>query len=105
MFPLMILKDSDRCRFIVFLESILPPVSEAEYNGLLGLGGDLHPDRLLLVYNSGIFPWYSQGQPILWFSPDPRFVLIPQEFRISRSLKSSSSDIPFGSPLTTPLIK
>ena len=76
-------------------EHFFPPVSEAEYNGLLGLGGDLHPDRLLLAYKSGIFPWYSQGQPILWFSPDPRFVLIPQEFRISRSLKKFLKRHPF----------
>ena len=68
-------------------EHIFPPVSEAEPNGLLGVGGDLAPARLLKAYRSGIFPWYSRNQPILWFAPDPRFVLFPQEFRIQRSLK------------------
>jgi len=68
-------------------EHIFPPVSEAEPNGLLGVGGDLAPKRLLKAYRSGIFPWYSRNQPILWFAPDPRFVLFPHEFKIRRSLK------------------
>ena len=68
-------------------EHIFPPVSEAEPNGLLGVGGDLDPSRLLKAYRSGIFPWYSRNQPILWFAPNPRFVLFPNEFRIQRSLK------------------
>lgn len=68
-------------------EHIFPPVSEAEPNGLLGVGGDLAPKRLLKAYRSGIFPWYSRNQPILWFAPDPRFVLFPNEFKIQRSLK------------------
>ena len=68
-------------------EHYFPPPSLAESNGLLGVGGDLHFQRLLLAYKSGIFPWYSEGQPILWFSPDPRYVLYPQKLKISRSLK------------------
>jgi leucyl/phenylalanyl-tRNA---protein transferase len=65
-----------------------PPVSEAlaEPDGLLCAGGDLTPARLLAGYRRGVFPWYSQGQPILWWSPDPRMVLFPSEFRVSRSL-------------------
>lgn len=65
-----------------------PPLSEAltEPNGLLAAGGDLSVPRLLLAYRSGIFPWYEEGQPILWWSPDPRMVLFPNEIRISRSL-------------------
>ncbi|WP_291992976.1 leucyl/phenylalanyl-tRNA--protein transferase [Candidatus Accumulibacter sp. ACC003] len=58
-----------------------------EPNGLLCAGGDLSPQRLLDAYQHGIFPWYSDGEPILWWSPDPRMVLDPAEFRISRSLR------------------
>ncbi len=66
-----------------------PPASEAleEPNGLLAAGGDLRPARLLLAYRSGIFPWYEAGQPILWWSPNPRAVLFPAQLRISRSLR------------------
>lgn len=65
-----------------------PPVAQAlkEPNGLLAGGGDLSPQRLLAAYRRGIFPWYSPGEPILWWSPDPRMVLFPDEFRITRSL-------------------
>ena len=65
-----------------------PPVEEAllEPNGLLCVGGDLSVDRLLEAYRRGIFPWFSAGQPILWWSPDPRTVLYPGEFKVSRSL-------------------
>ena len=65
-----------------------PPVNRAlrEPNGLLAAGGDLSAPRLLEAYRHGIFPWFSVGEPILWWSPDPRMVLIPAEFRISRSL-------------------
>ncbi|WP_409308987.1 leucyl/phenylalanyl-tRNA--protein transferase [Pectobacterium sp. B1J-3] len=58
-----------------------------EPNGLLAFGGDLSPVRLKTAYRQGIFPWYSPGEPILWWSPDPRAVLFPNEFHISRSLK------------------
>ncbi|NOY25199.1 MAG: leucyl/phenylalanyl-tRNA--protein transferase [Oligoflexia bacterium] len=68
-------------------EHIFPRPSLAEPDGLLGIGGDLHPRRLLLGYANGIFPWYSQGQPILWFSPDPRYVLFPDQLKVQRSLK------------------
>lgn len=65
-----------------------PPVELAlnEPSGLLAAGGDLRPERLLAAYRRGIFPWYSRGQPILWWSPDPRTVLFPQELKVSRSL-------------------
>jgi leucyl/phenylalanyl-tRNA---protein transferase len=68
-------------------EFVFPRPELAEENGLLGVGGDLHPERLLLAYATGIFPWYSEGQPILWFSPDPRCVLDPTELHIGRSLR------------------
>jgi leucyl/phenylalanyl-tRNA--protein transferase len=66
-----------------------PPVSEAlrEPDGLLAAGGDLTPERLIAAYERGIFPWYCAGQPVLWWSPDPRAVLYPEELRISRSLR------------------
>ena len=65
-----------------------PPVRSAlkDPNGLLAAGGDLSPERLLEGYRQGIFPWYSEGDPILWWSPDPRMVLFPSELRVSRSL-------------------
>lgn len=66
-----------------------PPAEEAltEPDGLLALGGDLSPERLLHAYRSGIFPWFSDDQPILWWSPDPRCVLFPDDIHISRSLR------------------
>lgn len=68
-----------------------PPVSRAleDPDGLLCAGGDLSPARILAAYRRGIFPWYAEGQPILWWSPDPRMVLIPDELRVSRSLRKS----------------
>lgn len=65
-----------------------PPVDEAltEPDGLLCAGGDLSQARLLEAYRRGVFPWYAEGQPILWWSPDPRAVLFPNEFKVSRSL-------------------
>ncbi len=64
-----------------------PPVDTAEDYGLLAVGGDLSPQRLLLAYSLGIFPWYNPGEPILWWSPDPRCVLFPCELHISRSMR------------------
>lgn len=65
-----------------------PPLSTAllEPNGLLAVGGDLSPQRLISAYRSGIFPWFNDEDPILWWSPDPRMVLFPSELSISRSL-------------------
>lgn len=65
---------------------VFPPAADAE-EGLLAVGGDLSPDRLVLAYSSGIFPWYEEGQPILWHSPDPRMVLASDAVRIPRSLR------------------
>ncbi|MBM7061792.1 leucyl/phenylalanyl-tRNA--protein transferase [Pseudomonas sp. UL073] len=66
-----------------------PPVSKAlrEPNGLLAAGGDLSPERLVQAYRHGCFPWYQDGQPLLWWSPDPRTVLFPDELHVSRSLR------------------
>jgi leucyl/phenylalanyl-tRNA--protein transferase len=68
-----------------------PPVERAlqEPNGLLAAGGGLSPERLLDAYRHGIFPWFNVGEPVLWWSPDPRMVLFPQEFRVSRSLRKT----------------
>jgi leucyl/phenylalanyl-tRNA--protein transferase len=64
-------------------------LAESDPNGLLAIGGDLSEARLLIAYRRGIFPWYSVGQPILWWSPAPRMVLYPQELHVSRSLRKS----------------
>lgn len=64
-----------------------PPVNEADEEGLLAIGGDLSSERLLLAYRSGIFPWFSEDDPICWWSPDPRFVLYPADIRISKSMR------------------
>jgi len=64
-----------------------PALAAREPNGLLAVGGELSRRRLMLAYSQGIFPWYSEGQPILWWSPDPRTVLYPENIHVSRSLK------------------
>jgi leucyl/phenylalanyl-tRNA--protein transferase len=61
----------------------------SEPNGLLAIGGDLTPERLIKAYQHGIFPWFSEGQPILWWSPNPRAVLFPDQLRVSRSLRKT----------------
>lgn len=68
-----------------------PPVDYAlrEPDGLLAVGGDLAPERILNAYRHGIFPWFSPGQPILWWSPDPRAVLFPEKLKVSRSLRKT----------------
>ena len=68
-------------------ELAFPPPDEAEPNGLLAVGGDLSPGRLLLAYSMGIFPWYEENGPILWHAPNPRMVLLPSQLRVSRSLR------------------
>lgn len=67
-------------------ELVFPPLSGAEPDGLLAVGGDLSTERLLLAYRSGIFPWYSR-KPVLWWAPDPRFVLFPEELKVSHSMR------------------
>lgn len=74
-----------------------PPLEQAltQPNGLLAAGGALDPQWLLTAYRQGIFPWYSPGEPILWWSPDPRLVLLPDELHISRSLRKTLRRCPF----------
>lgn len=64
-----------------------PDVSEASAEGLVAVGGDLSSERILHAYKNGIFPWYVDGQPILWWSPDPRFVIMPKDLKVSKSMK------------------
>jgi leucyl/phenylalanyl-tRNA--protein transferase len=66
---------------------LFPPAELASPSGILAVGGDLSPERLILAYQKGIFPWYSEGEPIIWWSPDPRFVLFPAELYVSRSMR------------------
>jgi len=79
---------------------VFPPVEEAE-NGLLAIGGDLLPERLLLAYSLGIFPWYGEDEPILWHSPDPRSVLRADEMLVPRSLRRTIRRAPFRLTLDT----
>ncbi len=74
-----------------------PPLSYAltEPNGLIAIGGDLSATRLLSAYKQGIFPWFNEGEPILWWSPDPRMVLFPDELKVSNSLKKTLKKQPF----------
>jgi len=73
--------------FALEADLIFPPPELAEADGLLAIGGDLSVERLLLAYRSGIFPWFSEGDPLLWWSPDPRCILVPNEMQVSRSLR------------------
>jgi len=66
---------------------IFPNAREGSYEGLLAYGGDLNPNRLLTAYRNGIFPWFNENDPVLWWSPDPRLVLYPSEFKESKSLR------------------
>src|SRR5471032_571909 len=66
---------------------VFPNPEEADEDGLLAVGGDLSTERLLLAYQNGIFPWYSDDTPILWYSPHERFVLYPDELKISKSMR------------------
>jgi leucyl/phenylalanyl-tRNA--protein transferase len=79
---------------------LFPPVELAE-RGLLAVGGDLSPERLVLAYSSGIFPWYEEGQPILWHSPNPRMVLRAASLRVSRSLRRVIRKQPYRLTLDT----
>ncbi len=81
--------------FILTHELIFPSPELAEPDGLLAVGGDLRPERLLLAYKNGIFPWYNPGEPILWWSPDPRLVLFPGELHVPRRLKRSMRRNPY----------
>ncbi len=78
--------DFELLRRQVYLVIEFPDPSKADEDGLLAVGGNLEAETLLNAYSKGVFPWYSEGQPILWWSPDPRMVLFPAEFHCSRRL-------------------
>lgn len=65
-----------------------PPVTHANRDGILAIGGDLSPERLQLAYQSGIFPWFNEGEPIIWWSPNPRMVLFPNDLVVSKSMRN-----------------
>lgn len=69
-------------------ELYFPPVSETHPSGIIAVGGDLSTERLLLAYNSGIFPWFEDGEPITWWSPDPRMVLFLEDLKVSKSMRN-----------------
>ena len=73
---------------LLYHSTNFPSVELAGKDGLLAIGGDLSTDRLLSAYRSGIFPWYNEGEPILWWSPDPRFVLFPDKIKVSKSMQT-----------------
>lgn len=79
---------------IAFLSDMLvfPDVEQANEEGLLAVGGDLSPERLLLAYQNGIFPWFNEDSLILWWSPDPRMVLFPRNIKISKSMRKVLRD-------------
>ncbi|MGI6655987.1 MAG: leucyl/phenylalanyl-tRNA--protein transferase [Desulfobulbus sp.] len=72
--------------FLLSRRLVFPPPELADPDGLLAIGGDLSPTRLILAYSQGIFPWFSEGDPILWWTPSPRLILIPAEFHLPRRL-------------------
>ena len=73
--------------FLLTEEAVFPAPHLADEDGIIAVGGDLSPERLIAAYQAGIFPWYSDNSPILWWSPDPRLVLLPEEIKVSRSLR------------------
>jgi leucyl/phenylalanyl-tRNA---protein transferase len=83
---------------------LFPPLETADENGLLAIGGDLSPERLICAYRSGIFPWYNEGEPIIWYSPPERMVLFPDDLKVSKSmekvLKNSNFRISFNEHFT-----
>ena len=80
-----------------------PPINLAlkEPNGLIGIGGDLSSERLLHAYSEGIFPWYGKDEPILWYSPDPRMVITPEAFHLSKSLRKTINSSKFDVSVNT----
>ena len=73
--------DDDFCLPQLIKEHVFPSAREATQEGLLACGGDLNPHRILEAYSQGIFPWYGPDEPIMWWSPNPRLVLLPQDFK------------------------
>jgi leucyl/phenylalanyl-tRNA--protein transferase len=91
-------KEEKQQNFIAFLSDslVFPDVEKANKEGLLAVGGDLSPERLLLAYKNGIFPWFNEESLILWWSPDPRMVLFPEQIKVSKSMRKVLRDQTFG---------
>ncbi len=91
------MKEEKQQNFITFLSDslVFPDVEQANKEGLLAVGGDLSPERLLLAYKNGIFPWFNEDSLILWWSPDPRMVLFPEQIRVSKSMRKVLRDQTF----------
>lgn len=81
--------------FLLNNDLVFPSPELADEDGLLAIGGDLSTERLLLAYRNGIFPWYNEGEPICWWSPDPRFVLFPADLKINKSMLAVLQNEPF----------
>ncbi len=81
--------------FILGADHSFPPVDMASRDGIIAIGGDLNPMRLFEAYNHGIFPWYNDNEPIIWYAPDPRMVLKPHEVYISKSMRKVLRTQPF----------
>lgn len=81
--------------FLLGERPVFPPAELADRDGIIAVGGDLTPQRLINAYSHGIFPWYSRGDPIIWWSPDPRLVLFPDELHVSKSMKKLLKRDPF----------
>jgi leucyl/phenylalanyl-tRNA--protein transferase len=90
-------KEDEPKNSIAFLSDSLafPNVEQANQEGLLAVGGDLSPERLLLAYKNGIFPWFNEDSLILWWSPDPRMVLFPEQIKVSKSMRKVLRDQKF----------
>ena len=73
--------------YLLTSDLYFPPVDQASREGILAIGGDLSSERLMLAYKNGVFPWFNDGEPIIWWSPDPRMVLFPDELKVSKSMK------------------
>ena len=82
-------------------EHTFPPAETASREGIVAIGGDLSPQRVLKGYLEGIFPWFSDNQPIVWWSPNPRMVLFPKEFKLSKSLKKTIRTTPYSVTFNT----
>lgn len=86
------MKRAENSIYFLDRELYFPPVDQANSEGLLAVGGDLSPERLLLAYQNGIFPWFNEDSLVLWWSPDPRMVLYPKDIRISKSMRKVFRD-------------
>ncbi|MFT5738572.1 MAG: leucyl/phenylalanyl-tRNA--protein transferase [Maribacter sp.] len=91
------MKEGKQHKSIAFLSDslVFPDVAQANREGLLAVGGDLSPERLLMAYKNGIFPWFNEDSLILWWSPDPRMVLFPEHIKVSKSMRKVLRDQTF----------